>query len=338
MSDQTILFSLIIAPLFVHIGIPVGCFLLIVTAVLVFVVLYQCFTFKKGIRTKLIQISQKLEEISESDSDEKVMVFTDEPALMELAGEINRLLLDRQRIKAELKRGEIASKKMLANISHDIKTPLTVILGYLEIMRLADTDDEMLKKVEAKAKQVVDLINQFFNLAKLEAGDANITLSRINVSEICRESALDFYEILLQKDFEVELSIPEKAVYVQGDKDALQRILFNLLSNAVRYGGDGKYLGIFLREEKDSVWIDVTDKGKGIQREFADRIFERLYTMEDSRNREVQGNGLGLTIAKNLAVQLGGDIYLDSIPGTKTTFTVRLKKIYPFMPPKRGQK
>ena len=67
--------------------------------------------------------------------------------------------------------------------------------------------------------------------------------------------------------------------------------------------------------------------GKGIQKEFADRIFERLYTMEDSRNREVQGNGLGLTIAKNLAVQLGGDICVESIPGIRTTFTVKLKKI-----------
>lgn len=191
MSDQIILFLL-----------------LIVIAVLAFVVLYQRFAFRRGIRIQLIQISRKLEDIAESDSDEKVMVFTDEPALMELAGEINRLLLDRQRIKAEFKRGEIASKKMLANISHDIKTPLTVILGYLEIMRLADTDDEMLKKVESKAKQVVDLINQFFTLAKLEAGDTNITPSRINASEICRESALGFYEILLQKDFEVELSIP----------------------------------------------------------------------------------------------------------------------------------
>lgn len=312
-------------------------FLLIVIVVLAFVVLYQRFAFRRGIRIQLIQISRKLEDIAESDSDEKVMVFTDEPALMELAGEINRLLLDRQKVKAEFKRSEISSKKMLANISHDIKTPLTVILGYLEIMRLTGADDEMLKKVESKAKQVVDLINQFFTLAKLEAGDTNITLSRVNVSEICRESALGFYEILLQKDFEVELSIPEKTVYVQGDKDALQRILFNLLSNAVRYGSDGKYLGIFLREENDSVWIDVTDKGKGIQREFADRIFERLYTMEDSRNREVQGNGLGLTIAKNLAVQLGGDIYLDSIPGTKTTFTVRLKKYIPLCPKSVGK-
>lgn len=162
MSDQIILFLL-----------------LIVIAVLAFVVLYQRSAFRRGIRIQLIQISRKLEDIAESDSDEKVMVFTDEPALMELAGEINRLLLDRQRIKAEFKRGEIASKKMLANISHDIKTPLTVILGYLEIMRLADTDDEMLKKVESKAKQVVDLINQFFTLAKLEAGDANITPYRV---------------------------------------------------------------------------------------------------------------------------------------------------------------
>lgn len=310
MSDQTILF-----------------FLLVVIAVLVFVILYQRFAFTRGTQTKLKQISRKLEDIQKSDSDEKVMVFTDNPVLMELESEINCLLLERQRIKAEFKRGEIASKKILANISHDIKTPLTVILGYLEIMRLADADDEMLKKVEVKAKQVMDLINQFFTLAKLEAGDANITLSRIDMSEICRESALGFYEILSQKDFEVEISIPERAVYVQGDKDALQRILFNLLSNAVRYGGDGKYLGIFLREDKGSAYIDITDKGRGIEKEFADRVFERLYTMEDSRSREVQGNGLGLTIAKNLAASLGGDLYLESIPHTKTTFTVRLKKI-----------
>lgn len=215
---------------------------------------------------------------------------------------------------------------MLANISHDIKTPLTVILGYLEIMRLGDAEDEMLRKVEAKAKQVMELLNQFFTLAKLEAGDTDMTLSRVNLSEICRESALSFYDILQQKEFEVEISIPGTAVYVQGNKNALQRILLNLLSNAVRYGSDGKYLGIVLREGKDSASIDVTDKGKGIEREFAERIFERLYTMEDSRNREMQGNGLGLTIARSLASCMGGELLLDSVPGVRTTFTIKLKK------------
>ena len=301
-------------------------FLSAVTAGLVIVIAYQRFAFTRGIQTKLKQISQKLEDIQKSGSDEKVMVFTDNPVLMELEGEINGLLLDRQKLKAEFKRGEIASKKMLANISHDIKTPLTVILGYLEIMRLGDAEDEMLRKVEAKAKQVMELLNQFFTLAKLEAGDTDMTLSRVNLSEICRESALSFYDILQQKEFEVEISIPGTAVYVQGNKNALQRILLNLLSNADRYGSDGKYLGIVLREGKDSASIDVTDKGKGIEREFAERIFERLYTMEDSRNREIQGNGLGLTIARSLASCMGGELLLDSVPGVRTTFTIKLKK------------
>lgn len=302
-------------------------FLAVVVCLLFLVVLYQRFIFGRGIQAKIKRMNKKLEEILETGSDEKVMVFTDNPVLMELGGQINRLLIDRQKIRADFKREEISSKKMLANISHDIKTPLTVILGYLEIMRLNHADNEMLKKVETKANQVMNLINQFFTLAKLESGDTNINLGKVNINEICRENVLEFYDILLQKDFDVDLFIPETAIFVQGEKEALQRILYNLLSNVIRYGSDGKYLGVFLRQDKSNVYIDVVDKGKGIEQEFASNVFDRLYTMEDSRNREIQGNGLGLTIAKNLARQLEGDIFLDSIPNVKTTFTVKLKKI-----------
>ena len=310
MSDKTIIF-----------------FLAVVVCLLFLVVLYQRFIFGRGIQAKIRRINKKLEEILETGSDEKVMVFTDNPVLMELGGQINRLLIDRQKIRADFKKEEISSKKMLANISHDIKTPLTVILGYLEIMRLNHADHEMLKKVETKANQVMNLINQFFTLAKLESGDTNINLGKVNINEICRENVLEFYDILLQKDFDVDLFIPETAIFVQGEKEALQRILYNLLSNVIRYGSDGKYLGVFLRQDKGNVYIDVVDKGKGIEQEFASNVFDRLYTMEDSRNREIQGNGLGLTIAKNLAKQLEGDIFLNSIPNVKTTFTVSLKKI-----------
>ena len=310
MSDKTIIF-----------------FLAVVVCLLFLVVLYQRFIFGRGIQAKIKRMNKKLEEILETGSDEKVMVFTDNPVLMELGGQINRLLIDRQKIRADFKREEISSKKMLANISHDIKTPLTVILGYLEIMRLNHADNEMLKKVETKANQVMNLINQFFTLAKLESGDTNINLGKVNINEICRENVLEFYDILLQKDFDVDLFIPETAIFVQGEKEALQRILYNLLSNVIRYGSDGKYLGVFLRQDKSNVYIDVVDKGKGIEQEFASNVFDRLYTMEDSRNREIQGNGLGLTIAKNLAKQLEGDLFLNSIPNVKTTFTVKLKKI-----------
>ena len=275
---------------------------------------------------ELKQISRKLEEILDSGSDEKIMVFTDDRILMDLLGQINRLLLERQRIAADFRRSEASSKKMLSNISHDIKTPMTVILGYLEIMRLRSPEDPALIRVEKKTEQVMELINEFFTLAKLEAGDTDMSISKIPLNEICREAVLDFYEILTQNEIQVEIEIPEQNLFVQGNADALNRILYNLISNAVRYGKDGKYLGVMLRAENNQVYVDVIDHGKGIEPDFAASVFERLYTMEDSRNRSMQGNGLGLTIAKNLALQMGGDLFLKSMPNEKTVFTLQLKQ------------
>lgn len=303
-------------------------FLLICIVILLITVLYQQFAFRTGIQKKIQKISEKLKEITDTNSSERVMVFTENKELMELAAQINRLLENHLKVKADYCRSEIASKKMLSNISHDIKTPMTVILGYLEIMRINGTStDEMLGKIEQKAENVMELINQFFTLAKLESGDMDIELSRIDVCEVCRESILDFYGILTNKNFQVDIDIPETSVYVHGNKEAIQRILFNLISNVIRYGADGKYLGISLRTDKNAVFIDVIDKGKGIDKNFAASVFERLFTMEDSRNRNIQGNGLGLTISKNLALQLGGDIILDSTPNIKTVFSVKLKKM-----------
>ncbi len=295
---------------------------------LVFLLVYQQFAFTKGIRKELKQVGEKLEKILRTDSDEKLTAFTDHKELMELAAQINGLLLDRQRMKAEYRRQKLASKKMLANISHDIKTPLTVILGYLEMMRLERKEgasDATLEKVEAKAKQVSELISQFFTLAKLEAGDMKLEEERLEIGELCRENVLGFYDVLSQKDYEVELSIPDEKNFVRGDRNAVERILYNLLSNAIRYGGDGKYLGIDLKKEGGTVRIDVIDKGQGISTEASEHVFDRLYTGEDSRNREIKGNGLGLTIARNLARQMGGDITLSSRSGVKTVFRVTMK-------------
>ena len=303
-------------------------FLSICVAILVCVIIYQQFAFRTGTQAKLDGISQKLEEILDTDSDEKVMVFTDNPSLISLATQINRLLLDRQKVRADYRRSELASKRMLSNISHDIKTPMTVILGYLEIMRVnGDPRQEMLGKVEATAHRVMELITQFFTLAKLEAGDTELERSKLNLNEVCSENILSFYELLSTQDFQIEVDLPNAPIFVMSNSDALQRILFNLISNAIRYGADGKYLGMVLRSDEENAYIDIIDKGRGIPKEFADTIFDRLFTMEDSRNPRMQGNGLGLTIAKNLAVQLGGDITLTSQPNVKTVFTVTLKKM-----------
>ena len=296
-------------------------------AALAAVVLYQQFAFRTGTQRKLREIHQRLKAILDEDSGGRLMVFTDNKELMELAAQINRLLEKSAKVEADFCRSEISSRKMLSNISHDMKTPMTVIRGYLEIMRTKGTaEPEMLEKAEQKAQALMELIDSFFSLAKLEAGDTDMTISRMDVCEICRESVLEFYEILTGADFQVEIGLPDEAVYAQGNREALQRILGNLISNVIRYGSEGKYLGVFLRSDERFIYVDVADKGKGIDSAFAQSVFERLFTMEDSRSRSVQGNGLGLTIAKKLAEQMGGNLTLESDPSVRTVFTVSLKR------------
>lgn len=298
--------------------------------------------FEKKVQGEIREIYQQLKAILDGESGGRVAVFTDNKELQELAAQINRLIDEKAKSEADFRRLEISSRKMLSNISHDLKTPLTVIRGYLEILRTRGekalegqagseipADLQMLEKAEQKAQALMELINSFFSLAKLEAGDTQMALAPLDVCEVCRESVLDFYEMLTGAAFQVEVRLPEEPVFVQGNREALQRILFNLISNVIRYGAEGNYLGLFLRTDERSAYIDVVDRGKGIDSAFAKSVFERLFTMEDSRSRSVQGNGLGLTIARKLAEQMGGELTLESEPHVRTVFTVTLKRGMP---------
>ena len=281
----------------------------------------------KALEDNVKKVASQMERILDEDTDEKVMEFTGSREVAGLIMQANRMLNDRQRMKAEYKRAGIEAKRMLSNISHDIKTPLTVILGYLEILIMNGAGETAtLLKIQKKASQLMELVEEFFTLSKIEAGDMDLGLSKISLSEICRQSIADFYSILTERGTQVEIEIPERDIYVYGNEDAIRRILFNLITNAIRSGLDGKYLGIFLIPGEEEVEIRVRDKGKGIDKENAAHVFDRLYTMEDSRNKEMHGNGLGLSIARTLAGRMGGDITLDSVPGQETVFTLKMKR------------
>lgn len=281
----------------------------------------------KALEDNVKKVASQMERILDEDTDEKVMEFTGSREVAGLIMQANRMLNDRQRMKAEYKRAGIEAKRMLSNISHDIKTPLTVILGYLEILIMNGAGETAtLLKIQKKASQLMELVEEFFTLSKIETGDMDLGLSKISLSEICRQSIADFYSILTERGTQVEIEIPERDIYVYGNEDAIRRILFNLITNAIRYGLDGKYLGIFLIPGEEEVEIRVRDKGKGIDKENAAHVFDRLYTMEDSRNKEMHGNGLGLSIARTLAGRMGGDITLDSVPGQETVFTLKMKR------------
>lgn len=287
---------------------------------------------KKNNQEKLTYIHKKLKQIINAQTDEKLLLHTDCEDMKQLLIQINRLLEHNQKIMASYNKAEISMRKMLSNISHDLKTPLTVVLGYIEIMlndqnRSQEETDELLQKVHGKTGEVLELIKKFFDLAKLESGDKDIPLTRVNMNEMCRKNILGFYEVLTSKGFDVAIELPEENLYALGNEEELDRILNNLISNAIQYGSEGKVLGLTLRQDDQSVFVDVWDKGKGISELHKDLVFERMYTLEDSRNKSYQGSGLGLTITKRLVEKMDGQIFLTSKPYEKTTFTVKLNRI-----------
>ena len=276
-------------------------------------------------------ITGELSRITKDSSNEKLLVLTADPDFRQLLIELNSLIEANHRNAAAFQQTEQSIRKMLSNISHDLKTPLTVIMGYTEILSTGPEIDEKRKqelaqRIHSKAKEVVQFLNEFFQLAKLESGDQLLPLTRLEIHEICRRSMLSFYETAVKQGFQAEIEIPEEPCYVKGNEEGIGRILNNLLANGLLHGREGGVIGIRVRKTGAKVQIEIWDKGKGFKEEDKERIFERLYTLEDSRNKTYQqGSGLGLTIARRLAEQMEGSLTAESIPGVRTVFTLTLK-------------
>lgn len=299
--------------------------------VLLIVILWQYLRIRDHSR-QLVYIHTKLTSILDRGSHERLLLFNSDPYLQELLTDLNRLLDVNHKGAVELARLERSMRSMLANISHDLKTPLTVVLGYIETILhdQAMTEEErvhILRMIHTKAEEVIRMMNSFFDLAKLESGDKEIPLSRVELGEVCRRNILSFYDTLHAKGSKVEIEIPDEALYMMGNEEALDRVLSNLLSNAIKYGDAGGVLGLTLYSDGDQVCIEVWDRGKGITEGHQDKVFERLYTLEDSRNRDYQGSGLGLTITKRLIEQMNGSISLHSKPYVRTAFTLSFRRL-----------
>lgn len=307
-------------------------YLLIVMIIILLCVIGLQYYSRRKKNRELYEIRDKLAHIINQETAEKVFMQTSQKPVQQLLIQVNRLLNYNQKVFADSVRTKESMRKMLSNMSHDLKTPLTVILGYVEKLKQDDKmskeeQSEVVARLHEKTISVIGLMNQFFDLVKLESGDVDFPLGRLSINEICRENVLEFYHLLQSKGLQVEVDIPEQDYFILGNKNALNQILSNLISNAIRYGSDGGIFGLTIREEGENIAIDIWDCGKGIAEVHLERVFERLYTLDDARNPEFQGSGLGLSITKRLTEAMKGEIQLSSKPYDKTVFTCIFKRI-----------
>lgn len=222
-------------------------------------------------------------------------------------------------------------ERMMADISHDLKTPITSIQGYAKALSdgiIVDEDkDKYIKIIYEKSKKLTELINIFHEYSKLEHPDFNLTLEKVDLSEYLRAYIALKYEDIVESGFNIEVDIPEEEMEIKIDKVQLQRVFDNILGNSIKHNEKGTNIYVSLKEKNDIYEIIIADDGKGISKDIANNIFEAFTVGDESRNSK-QGSGLGLAIAKTIVDLHGGTIELEpeSLKKFSTQFKIILKK------------
>lgn len=240
------------------------------------------------------------------------------------AGTVILILDISDRVAAEQMRREFS-----ANVSHELKTPLTSILGYAEIMRdgVAKAEDtrRFAGKIFSEASQLMSLIDDIIRLSQLDEKTSLPEMTPIDLKEICEDVCQR-----LQPQAEkagVSLNVNCASATVRGIQKILEEIVLNLVDNAIKYNTSNGSVGVTLRRNDQTVELSVSDTGIGIPEEHLSRVFERFYRVDRSRNKQIGGTGLGLSIVKHSAETLGAVVQLESRLGIGSTITVTFPAI-----------
>lgn len=237
-----------------------------------------------------------------------------------LAGNVNRCLKAEENLRLEGERDEKKFREMISNISHDLRTPLTAVKGYLQLLEDSDLDQmqrEKLMVARKHAGELGELIEHFFEYAYLVTEEPEICVERLNIRTLvteCLASSVPFFE---EKNLTISLEA-EEAVYVDADREKTIRIIQNLIRNCLQYAVGEVSVQLFYEEKAVLIFSNSV---KDIHKIDPERIFERFYTADPSRNRST---GLGLSITKVLAEQMGGSVSAK-VKGEKIEFSVEFE-------------
>ncbi|MDS0527267.1 HAMP domain-containing histidine kinase [Clostridium sp. SHJSY1] len=275
--------------------------ILLMISIFAVAIFIKLFSYRKQIE----KITWQVKEFRLRETNKKINIEMQDKYIENLAFEINEYLELYKRNEQEKVLFENSLKQGISNMSHDLRTPLTSIIGYLKLLQKDEiSKDEALDILKNKTNKLNILINDFFELASIENVDYELNLSKINLSNLVSDEVLSLYESFENKGLIPQITIPDKPIFIMGNKDSIERIIDNLLSNTLKYAE--KDIALTLEKFDDKVIFTVSNISTSIEEKDIIHMFDRFYMAD--KVRKDQSTGLGLSIVKSLMEKMDGSI------------------------------
>ena len=258
-------------------------------------------------RREIRRMSRQLEDLSAGRTEKKISLTLVDARLNELAAQINENMELQKQLRIDTRKSEQRLKDSIAGVSHDLRTPLTAIIGYVQMLERSGLSGEQQEKAAVilkKADAMRELVESFFELSVMESGQSEIAEEPVNFTNIVSEAVVDFIPRFEAAELKPDIDLGGKSLYMAGDRTALRRIVQNLLSNALKYTA-GR-VKVTLEENAGKIILTVVNEVKPDTSPDMEGLFERFYTADDSRNSG--SAGLGLYIVKLLAEKMQGAV------------------------------
>ena len=294
----------------------------------VLVALLLGLVFARRFSAPLTAMTSVAEAMAQGDYDQKLLI-TRSDEIGKLAGALNQMAESARDRMSELHRLEQIRRDFVANVSHELKTPIAAVRGLVETViddrKMTDEDRErFLAKIRNQSMRLSSIVTDLLTLSQLESGNGMLETGLLDLCEVVRSTVTSLAQTAEARNIRVEVRLPEDPVRLLGDEDALSQVISNLLDNALKYSPRDAAVWIRLRQENGKAVIEIQDRGVGIEPRDRDRIFERFYRVDKARSRELGGTGLGLSIVKHIVLAHGGAVDVESSPGAGSTFRVLL--------------
>lgn len=309
-------------------------FYMVVSDILISIFSYiiYLFTIEKFIYEKIKLIYKTIQSSKSSLSDENKKFRLKSEMIEDVNKDVLKWAQDSSKEIKELKELELYRREFIGNVSHELKTPIFNIQGYILTLLDGGLEDKninrkYLERTEKSINRMISIISDLETISQLESGEIEMKYEKFDIVALTKE-IFEFLEIKA-KNKNIKLSFDrnyERPVYIYADKDRIRQVLSNLVDNTINYGNNNGLTTVSFFDMDDNILIEVKDNGIGIEQHHLPRLFERFYRTDKGRSRESGGTGLGLAIVKHIIEAHNQTINVRSTLGIGSTFTFTLKK------------